>query len=217
MTWICDFGVVNCPVCQRAKETIKSLSPNLPDKIIDKALREQKIDLHKEKIEQVSIEIIAGGEPKIEIKTNKDRKPNNPINVPSFVGTIWETKTADNTDPWDSIIGMDDIATIPWSTIVKEGNPPPTFTSIGPLNIDFEPDGSSFLGWPSYPSDYQIIGRPKDEVQKVNKLVPTSKLYKDMKNNDIEEMYRIQGIKSYVTPDGKKTLIVDRKSEIQFQ
>ena len=75
MTWICDFGVVNCPVCQRAKDTIKAMKPNIPDKVIDKALREQKIDLHREKIEQVSIEIMARGEPKIEIKTNKDRKP----------------------------------------------------------------------------------------------------------------------------------------------
>jgi len=170
MTWICSFGVVNCPICQRAIETIKSMVPNIPDKIIDKAIKDQKIDLHQ-KIEQVSIEIMAGGEPKIEIND----KP-----------------------------------------LTKEGNipSPSMFTPVYP-----EPSFPSFeMSWAISPSDYRTIAMPKPpKNEQRTTIVPTSKSYKDMKDNNDIENYRRAGIKAYTAPDGKNTLIVDRKSEIQFQ
>lgn len=241
MTWICDFGVVNCPVCQRAKETIKAMVPDIPDKIIDKALREQKIDLHREKIEAVSIEIMAGGEPKIEItskplnkeakpkgiKTDKDRNPkigiDNPNN-PFFVRDDKFFKIETNPNPWklddicfagDSVIGLEDFT---WTTSIKEGDYPPMSTP-STWSIEFGPSSPSFsteLG-PLLPSDYRTIGRPIPPKNEPKKLVPTSKLYKDLKNNDETEFYKNQGIRSYKSRDGKNTIIVDRKSEIQFQ
>jgi len=245
MTWICDFGVVNCPVCQRAKETIKAMVPGVPDKIIDKALREQKIDLHREKIEAVSIEIMAGGEPKIEItskplnkeakpkgiKTDKDRNPkigiDNPNN-PFFVRGDKFFKIETNPNPWklddicfagDSVIGLEDFT---WSTSIKEGDYPP-MSIPSTWSIYLEPSLPSFsteLG-PLLPSDYRTIGRPipeaKPKSEQRTTIVPTSKLYKDMKETYEPEFYRRQGLKSYVASDGKKTMIVDSKSEIKFQ
>jgi len=246
MTWICDFGVVNCPVCQRAKETIKAMVPDIPDKIIDKALREQKIDLHREKIEAVSIEIMAGGEPKIEItskplnkeakpkgiKTDKDRNPKIGIDNPNnpFFTRNKQPINETNPNPWklddiyfagDSVIGLEDFT---WTTSIKEGDYPPMSTPslwsivTGPMYL--EPSLPSFeteLG-PLLPSDYRTIGRPIEaKKNEPKKLVPTSKLYKDLKNNDETEFYKNQGIRSYKARDGKNTIIVDRKSEIQFQ
>jgi len=244
MTWICSFGVVNCPVCQRARDTIKTMMPNVPDKVMDKAIKEQKIDLHQ-KVENISIDIMVGGEPRIEIKgkpVNKDGSPkigiDNPDN-PFFNrnnkrlkvnDTIspWSTISIkeDNTDPWE----MDkdyvwdlgkDVAemswNIPWTTSTKGGDIP----SLPPFRIDFGRGGITLgteLGSP-LPSDYRTIGRSriKPEDNRVNRLVPTSKLYKDMKDNNETEYYRKAGIKAYKASDGKQTLIVDRKSEIQFQ
>jgi len=249
MTWICSFGVVNCPICQRARDTIKTMMPNVPDKVIDKAIKEQKIDLHQ-KVEEISIGIIAGGEPRIEIKgkpVNKDGNPkigmDNPDN-PFFNrnnkrlkvnDTIlpWSTISIkeDNTDPWemdknyiwdiDEEVSSDSFIGVPFTTSVKEGD----YQAMSTSSSWFIEPGPTFPISetelrPLFPSDYRTIGRPVvKETPKMGpkNIVPTSKLYKDMKNNYEPEFYRKQGIKAYKASDGKQTLIVDRKSEIQFQ
>jgi len=232
MTWICDFGVVNCPVCQRARQDIKSMLPNIPDSIIDRAIKEQKIDLHQA-IEEISIEITTDGKPKIEVKGDKDRKSK--VNIPSFTGTIWETKTANNTEPWDISKDIERLSSrltgIPFTTSIEEGDLPPMYTprplgreyfGSDDMSFSFEADGPigpQGLDWPAYPSDYRLIGggtKKIQEPQKVDKLVPTSKLYKDIKKNDEVEFYRKQGIRSYRSSDGKNTMIVNSKSEIQY-
>ncbi len=235
MTWICSFGVVNCPICLRARETIKAMTPNIPDKVIDKTIKDQKIDLHQQ-IENITIEIMAGGEPKIEIKgkpLNKDGKPKIQIGVDNpdnpFFKRSQFIKETETKDPWD--LDTEGI-TFQWSTSINEGDPPPYIPSLTLANlgsyIGFEPDANVVLGkdlpaypvFPESPSDYQMIGRPKtkskEQMQRVDRLIPTSKLYKDMKDNDETEPYRKQGIKCYIANDGKKTLLVGGKSEIQF-
>jgi len=231
MTWICPFGVVNCPICQRAREGIKAMMPNIPDKSMDKIIKENKIDLHQ-KIEQVSIEIIANGEPKIEIKgkpLDKDGKPKIPIGIDNPNNPFFSRqllKTGPNTEPeYCDTPGtfMDNTSSIS----IKEGDIPIYLPSLTLTN--FEPDKCvSWGNWPAYPMEpssfstgYRTIGGetkkiPKDQPQRVDRLIPTSKLYKDMKDNDEPELYRKQGIKCYIADDGKKTLLVDRKSEIQF-
>jgi hypothetical protein len=217
MTWICSFGVVNCPICQRSREDIKEMKPNIPDKTMDKIIKQNKIDLHR-KIETVSIEITTDGQPKIEVKgrpLDKDGKPKIPANYPGIPSI-----TGNNPEPWDSKLGLDDLTISPWTMSVKEGDIPPLisrwFTSATP-SINWS---TSFgADEPAYPSDYQFIGsrtKKKPEVQRVDKLVPTSKPYKDMKDNDEPEFYKRQGIKCYTARDGKNTIIVDRKSEIQY-
>ncbi len=212
MTWICSFGVVNCPICQRARQEIKAMMPNIPDKAMDKIIKDQKIDLHQ-KIESISIDILTDGGPKIEIKgkpLDKDGKPKIPANYPGI--------------PWGSKLGLDDLTISPWTMSVKEGNPPPTWFT--PSTISLETDWSSFevykpsptftAEWSTYPSYIGSRTKKTPEVQRVDKLVPTSKPYKDMKDNDEPEFYRKQGIKCYTARDGKNTIIVDRKSEIQY-
>jgi hypothetical protein len=213
MTWICSFGIVNCPICQRNKDKIRSMVPvSIADKVIAKT------DLHQE-IEDITIEIIAGGEPKIEVKgkpLDKDGKPKIPVNIPSITGT------------WGIDKEPSDIGTFidkPFTTSINEGNLPSMFT-----RSFFEPDNTtiSWEDWPAYPMEpssfstgYRTIGggtkkTPKNKTLRVDRLIPTSKLYKEMKDNDEPELFRKQGIKFYTARDGKKTMIVDSKSEIQF-
>jgi len=209
--------------------------PNVPDKVMDKAIKEQKIDLHQ-KVEEISIHIMAGGEPKIEIKgkpLDKDGSPkvgiDNPNN-PFFVRDEKLFKIETNTDPWDSVIGSDDyiwnigkevgsgsFIGLPFTTSVKEGDYPPTSIPSSWYIQPSPPDFSTELG-PLIPSVYRTIGMPKPpKNEQRTTIVPTSKPYKDMKCNDETEYYRRAGIKSYKARDGKNIIIVDRKSEIQFQ